>query len=116
MKVKKWISCDEADGNYEVSIGGLGGWFGRDEVGQRWEDFLMALNEDEVPYYEALREEIVKKKIRISGSDHEWSDDGVPLFDDNTVGLFSFRSWGDLMAAVWSEEEDRDYSYMDFYM
>jgi hypothetical protein len=28
----------------------------------------------------------------------------------------TFRAWGDFMDAVWSEEEDRDMSYMDFYM
>ena len=48
--------------------------------------------------------------------EHQNDDHGVPKSDDDTVGLFSFRSWGDLMAAIWSEEEDKDYDYLNFYM
>ena len=40
----------------------------------------------------------------------------MPLFSDGKVATFSFRGWGDLMAAIWSEAEDKDYGYMDFYM
>ena len=41
----------------------------------------------------------------------------TPVFDDGTVGSFSFRAWGDLMAAIWNTEENTNkYSYMDFYM
>jgi hypothetical protein len=32
------------------------------------------------------------------------------------VATFSYRGWGDIMAAIWSEEENKDYNYMDFYM
>ncbi len=38
------------------------------------------------------------------------------MFNDGTAGMFSFRAWGDLMAAIWAEHENRDYGYMDFYM
>ena len=40
----------------------------------------------------------------------------VPLWSNGKVDTYSFRSWGDLMAAVWSTEENKDYGYMDFYM
>jgi hypothetical protein len=41
----------------------------------------------------------------------------TPVFDDGTVGGFSFRAWGDLLAAVWNTAEGTTkYSYMSFYM
>lgn len=42
------------------------------------------------------------------------TDCGCPVFSDGTVSRMSFRAWGDFMAAVWSEEEDKDYCYVDF--
>lgn len=124
MKVVDWISWDESEGKDEA-VGGLGGFFnagnifteekGYDEenkTGMRWQDYLDAWNEKHHPYLEALREAIVEGNIRRGGFWHQ--EQGVPVFEDGTIGGFSMRAWGDLMAAVWSEEEDKDYCYADF--
>ena len=78
-------------------------------------DYLQECGEDEIQYVEAIRESVLEKNIRYTGDEHQEEPDGVPLFEDVTVALFSYRGWGDLMAAIWSEKEDKDYSYMDFY-
>lgn len=112
MKVTSMISYEQA-GNYTESFGGMGGFFG---AGMRWKDYLDAFEEEKWPYAEAVREYIIANAIKRGGDWHQNSDQGVPLFHDGTVATFSFRAWGDLMAAIWSEEENRNYSYMDFYM
>ena len=114
ITVVDWISEDETE-NRECSVGGLGGWFGWKKKGQRWKDFIKRVKDEKKPYYEAIRKSVVENGIRYTGVQHQDEDDGVPLFSDNTIGSFSYRAWGDLMAAIWSEEEDKDYSYMNFY-
>jgi len=97
-------------------IGRIGGWGGFIESGDRWKDYIAAGPEEHVPFYESLRREILRKGLKRAGDWHQSDPKGVPVFDHGTVGMFTFRAWGDLMAAVWAEHEDRDYSYMDFYM
>lgn len=111
MKVIKWVSYEEAE-EMPQSIGGSGGWFGH---GMRWDDFISAWQDGAVPYFEALRKEVVEKEIRYNGDQHQHSEEGCPVFDDGTAATFTFRGWGDFMAAAWSEHENVDYSYMDFY-
>ena len=116
MNFKKWISNDEANNYRNCPIGGLGGFFNWKEKGMRWKDYLDIWHPEVHPYLEAIRESVLNNKIRYTGQYHQNGSNGVPLFEDNSVALFSFRGWGDLMAAIWGEEEDKDYSYMDFYM
>lgn len=112
LRVVKWIDYHEARTMTE-SIGGMGGWF---ERGMRWRDYIDAQSATRRPHYEALREAIVVRCVKFGGDDHQSRADGVPVFSDGTVGTFSFRAWGDLLAAVWSTEDGVDRSYMDFYM
>lgn len=120
-KVADWISWHEAQ-EKEEAIGGMGGFFNaglihpsqKDEVGMRWDDYINVWEDEAKPYAEAIREEVLEHGLKITGQGHQVSN--VPLFDDGKVGCFSYRAWGDIMAAIWSEEEDKDYSYMDFYM
>lgn len=119
IKVLAWISYDQANELIEKGIlkdskvGGMGGWFMEEN---RWDDYEAAFSESAQPYLEALRKEIINKNIKYCGNDHQELEDGVPVFNDNTVAMYSYRGWGDLMAAIWSTEENKDYSYMDFYM
>lgn len=119
IKVIKWISYDKAMELLNMSIlqdnhiGGLGGWFQR---GNRWKDYKKAFKKYAHPYQEALRKSIIERNLRYCGNDHEELEDGVPVFSDFTVATYSYRAWGDLMAAVWSTQENKDYSYIDFYM
>ena len=117
MKVIKWTRYEDVsdnawgDNNLKV-IGGLGGFF---DDGMRWKDYIERYQSEYQKYYEALRKEIVEKNIQFRGSDHQQDKHGVPVFEDGTVGLFSYRAWGDLMGAVWSEELDEDFNYMCYY-
>ena len=71
------------------------------------------LNYTLAEYAEAIRRAVLKDKLRWTGREHQQF--GTPRFSDGTVGSFTFRAWGDIMAAIWSEEEDKDYNYMNFY-
>jgi len=114
VTVVDWISYGDAL-EKDAVIGGMGGWFGRDRRHQ-WEDYVDDIDPKFLPYYEALRSSVVEKRVRRGGDWHQDSPEGVPLFSDGTVAIFTFRGWGDLMAAVWTEEDNRRYNYMDFYM
>ena len=112
MKVIGWIDDDETEEWMDQSIGGLGGFF---ERGMRWKDYVDMYNEKGKEYAEALRLAILVRGLRYNGSQHQNDPEGVPVFSDGTIATFSFRAWGDLMAGVWSDADDQDYSYMDFY-
>lgn len=113
--VKSWIGYAEAN-EKEDSVGGMGGFFNFSQKGQRWKDYLARQKPDDHSRIEAIRKSVLRKRLRLTGDEHQHSPSGVPLFNDDTVGTFSMRGWGDLMAAIWSEEEDKDYSYIMFYM
>lgn len=112
MKVVKMISFEDAEGRVE-SLGGLGGFFSK---GMRWRDYISCFSEKIGEYAEAFRQYVLENEIKHGGDWHQSNEEGVPLFSDGTVGTFSYRAWGDIMAAIWSEEEGVDYEYMDFYM
>lgn len=121
MRVERWISYEEAAKKKE-SIGGLGGMFNAGHIfgderkkGMRWKDYLAIYYEAGQSYAEAIRASVLERNIWEAGDWHQESGEGAPLFEDGTAATFSFRAWGDLMAAIWSERYDRDYHYMDFY-
>ena len=112
VTVKEWIAWP-GDENTPVSIGGLGGWFTEEHT---WQDYLDSCTDEAKPYAEALRESIIKEGKWITGEDHQDDDDeGTPLFSDGTIGLFSFRAWGDLMAAISQSVDGKPRSYMSWY-
>lgn len=108
ITVAKWIAYEDADGMPE-SVGGLGGCV---QFGMRWGDLFT--NGDR--HLNALRAEIIRLGLREGGDWHQGDPHGVPVFSDGTVAKFSYRAWGDLLAATWASHEDVDYRYMDFYM
>lgn len=118
VKVVDWIDYD--NDNEEAPVGGMGGWFNANNIHDKenptamvWEDYLAAHAQEAHPYLEALRTEILKNDLRLTGEDHQRGN--VPLFSDGTVGEFSYRAWGDLMAAVYSTKEN-PINYMAYYM
>ena len=124
VTVVKWISDKEASAK-EQAVGGFGGWFGYEENSKsekllkahhRWKDYIEIWTPEAQPYLEAIRASVMAKRLRLTGEQHQNDEEGVPLFSDGKVAAFSFRGWGDLMAAIWSEAENKDYGYMDFYM
>jgi len=111
IQVVDWVEYNLDVDIRKRSVGGPGGYFCN---GMRWKDFLGAEEYDGRKYYKALREAILKNKYEFGGEKHQ--RDMAPLFNDGTVGFFSYRAWGDLMAAIWSEKNNTDYCYMDFYV
>lgn len=63
-----------------------------------------------------LGDEISEKGYAFSGNDHQNALTGVPVFSDGTCLRASMRSWGGIMAVIYSSVEGIDLSYMDFYM
>jgi hypothetical protein len=112
-KVVEWIAYDDI-GDRPDSVGGMGGWFGW-ERHDTWQDFLDAFSEEKHGYFEAIRESVIERGHWIDGGRHQQCDEGVPLFEDGTVGSFSFRAWGDLMAAIKESVDHQRHDYMEFY-
>ncbi len=93
----------------------MGWWGGFFSAGMRWTDYLEEIDADIHPYLEAARSAALAHEIKATGYQHQY-DRITPVFSDGKYFALTFRAWGDFMAAVWSEAEDRNYSYMDFYM
>ena len=85
------------------------------ELGMRWSDYLTEYAPEWHPHLEAIRKSIVENEVWAGGEWHQDSPTGVPVLSDGHFMICSFRAWGDLLAAVWSSELERDFSYMDFY-
>ena len=113
MKVVEWISYGEAEGKTE-SVGWRGGWFGNGD-GERWDDYLAAYKPETHPYLGAIKDDVLASGRFINGGQHQNSPRGVPLFEDDTIGSFTLRAWGDLMAAIATVKDGKDHHYMEFY-
>jgi hypothetical protein len=114
LKIVKWITNEEAQDKGENGLGGMGGFF---ENGMRWKDYKEQYVDEVYPMLETLRKSIIKNRIYWTGK--AMQNNGyktVPLWSNGKVDTYSWRAWGDLMAAVWSEEDNTDYDYMSFYM
>jgi len=110
----KFIAYSEAEGKEKIGIGGVGGFF---DNGMRWKDYIENFTDDGKLMVEHLREKIIENMVRCTGDQHQHSGyKSVPLFSNGKVATYSYRAWGDLMAAVWSEQDNKDYNYMTFYM
>lgn len=84
--------------------------------GDRWINYIDQFEDWKKPYIEAIRLDIINRNLKITGREHQLSSDGTPRFNNGKYGIFSFRAWGDLMAATWAEHENKNYSYLDFYI
>ena len=115
-RVVEWIAFDQSDARLAAGAPDLGGWGGMMTTAMRWADYVAEIDAARHGHFEALREAILARGLRRGGDWHQWAADGVPVFDDGALATFSYRAWGDLMAAVWSEHDGRGYGYMDFYM
>jgi len=113
MKIVKWITYSEARGKKENGLGGMGGWF---KDGMRWKDYKNSYKKIAYKMLETLRKSIIENGIKCTGEEHQQGAKAIPLWDNGKVDTYSFRAWGDLMAAVWSTEENTDYNYLSFYM
>lgn len=142
ITVAQWVAYDSGDP--PAIVGGLGGWFGSEglraatvrhhenvdldpwelaagyarprDVQHRWKDYLESYEPDTHEHLEAIRAAVLARGYYTSGGEHQSADDGVPLFSDGTAATYSMRGWGDLMAAIRSEQLNEHRHYMDFYM
>ena len=83
--------------------------------GDRWINYINSVDGWKKPYLEAIREDVIRRKIRYGGKHYQQNQQTTPMFNNDKMAIFSMRAWGDLMAAIWSENENKDYSYIDFY-
>lgn len=113
IAVVDWIAYSDTEEMTE-SIGGMGGWFGWSDD-NTWDDYLESWKDEVRPYAEALKENVLSTGRFINGYDHQYAEDGVPLFSDGTIGSFSMRAWGDLMAAIATVKDGGSHNYMEFY-
>ena len=112
LTVVEWVNEESLDKDAECSVGGLGGWVD----GETWDEYIACFTDGARPYLEAIREAVVRDGLRVTGEDHQHRD-YTPVFSDGTYGGFSYRAWGDMMAAIWNTEEPgAGHSYMTFYM
>jgi len=113
--VKEWVKAPDPqnflglDTMFIQSGGGV-------EKGDRWIHYINSVEEWQRPYIEAVREEIIRKGIKWTGKEMQDNPNGTPVFNNGKLGMFTWRAWGDLMAAAWAEDENVDYSYLDFYI
>ena len=63
-----------------------------------------------------IGDEVVRNGYSFGGQDHQSASTGVPVFSDGTCLRASMRSWGYIMAAIYSAIDGINLSYMDFYM
>jgi hypothetical protein len=113
---KSWASIDRPGFDMfdeDKVVGGFGGFF---KDGKTWAAYENHMPEPWRPYLRALRDDIRARRIREGGDWHQEHPNGCPVFSDGKVGMFSYRGWGDLMAATWCEPDGKPYHYMDFYM
>ncbi len=71
--------------------------------------------EDFIAVYELIQEELARNQYVFSGQEHQCEPTGVPVFSDGTCFRASMRSWGKLMASIYSGPNGEELSYMDFY-
>jgi hypothetical protein len=120
-----WVSYQEAEAissGGKPNLGGLGGWV-------KGHDFNEYLAHSVAPefhaHYIALRNDIQNRNIRFGGDAHQTRPDGCPLWSDGSVATFTWRAWGDLLAATYNRPRDQRidlfgvnhyHSYLCFYM
>lgn len=115
---ERWGDWDEK--LEEAPIGGMGGWFNGNLLHDKenptnhvWEDYVEEHKEESLPYLESLKEKIISEGLEITGAQHQ--NGYCPVFSDGKIGRFSYRAWGDFMAAVYSTKEE-PLTYMAYYM
>ncbi|HEX8658312.1 MAG TPA: hypothetical protein VF690_12290 [Hymenobacter sp.] len=106
-------SLDTHEGGFNLDDLG-----GRDDFreGMRWPHYLAGYAAEWHPYVEAIRQSIVADNVWAGGDWHQYSAHGAPVVANGHFMTCTFRSWGNLLAAVWSSELNRDFSYLDFYL
>lgn len=117
LHVTRWEPAESEGLDFmdPLNLGGPGGFFNMSVSGQRWQDYLDRWFPEWHPHLEALRAEILRRRLWESGEWHQDEEaEGVPVLSDGYYFAASMRAWGDLMAAVWSEEHGRDWCYVDF--
>lgn len=73
---------------------------------------------DSLEHYEAFQREIVKNRYWWTGEAAQESGEAcVPVFDDGTACVTTWRALGFIMADAWNEIiGKKEFDYMDFYL
>lgn len=102
---KKGNTNTESYKNRKVIYGGFRG-------PMTWDFYLSGFHEDLHDRLEILKENVLIRESEIeSFKNPRFSEEHYFLFEDGTVFTFSFRAWGDFMAAV----ENKGRTHKEFY-
>lgn len=113
IEIQAWVAFKDLDKYPQNKAGHLGGWV----KGENFDEYLERYDESVHKYLIAIKEYVIAHQSYSTGEEHQYSSNGIPLFTDGTISAFSWRGWGDLMAAIKnSDTGTQDYQYMDFYM
>lgn len=112
-EIIKFIRRDEVGEREDNGLGGLGGWFGEEHS---WQDYEEQYNEVGRPLIIELRDKLISHGISCTGQQMQEYAKCIPVWEDGTVTLYSWRGWGDLMAAVANFQDGQPHCYMEFYM
>lgn len=112
-KVHEFISSNDVGDRKDNGLGGLGGWF---QNGHTWQDYENQFTDEGKVLVRELRDKIISHGIACTGEQMDSGARCIPLWDDNTVTGYSWRAWGDLMAAVHNFIDGKPHNYMEFYM
>lgn len=127
MKVIKWISLKEIEedkNKYKELVLNLNENFIKNVIPFKssdllkpvtWENYVSKYTDESKIYLESLREEIINNNIQLTGEDHQYSNKGIPVFENNYYIFKSYRGWGQLMASIYTTEE-KPLNYMNYYM
>jgi len=79
-------------------------------------EYRESINHHNKEHEQCLIDEIITNRYAFSGLRHQTAGNTIPIFDDNKCCFYSHRGWGRLMAKAWSQINNKDYDYNDFYM
>jgi hypothetical protein len=86
------------------------------QIAPNWAAYLVDYAVEWHPHLDAIRQSIIENKVWAGGDWHQYSAHGVPVLSDGHFLGCSYRGWGGLLAAIWTSELEKHFTYMDFYM
>ncbi len=79
-----------------------------------WDDKRPDADRDNHQVRAAVCKAILRDNIRHGGFWHQYTNNGAPLLDDNTVVRYSLRGWGDIMAEALKLDDEDGLAYCKY--
>ena len=110
-----WVDCDDISDEEYSGINNIAGSGRHFQKGMRWNNFLEFYDANLHKSLEAIRSSIINSQEKRDWDWHSSSMNGIPRLNNGYFFGASSDRWGDLLAAVWSEHDNKDYSYTSFF-